>query len=163
MPLAIRRTPAFDSETLMDAINWQILAELQKDARLSMAKLGRRVGLSAPAATQRVHRMEDAGIIKGYRAVVDCRALGRRVLAFVRISARGNIKEKVLQKVREAPEVLECHRGSANECFILKVSVRSIEDLESLADRFLEFGELTTTIVLSSLLESRTIDELPVE
>lgn len=145
----------------MDSVNWSILAVLQEDARVSIAELGRRVGLSPPAAAERVRRLEDAGIIKGYRAVVDPRALGRNVLAFLRISAIGNVKEKVIEVVRQMPEILECHRGSGNECFILKVSVKSVDHLEAVTDRFTEFGMLTTSIVLSSFLTSRTIDELP--
>jgi len=160
MPRTYLRRNAFDSESLMDALNWSILAVLQKDARVSMAELGRHVGLSPPAAAERVRRLEDAGIIKGYRAVVDPRALGRNVLAFLRISAIGNVKERVFEVVRQMPEILECHRGSGNECFILKVSVKSVDHLEAVTDRFAEFGMLTTSIVLSSFLTSRTIDEL---
>ncbi len=73
----------------------------------------------------------------------------------------GNIKEKVFALVGQMPEILECHRGSGNECFILKVSVKNIGDLEAVTDRFAEFGILTTSIVLSSFLASRTIDRLP--
>ena len=149
----------FDAKSLMDAINWRILAELQKDARLSMAKLARRVGLSAPATTERVRRLQDAGIIKGYRAMVDFRALGRNVLAFVRIDAIANV-DKVRQVVQQTPEVLECYRGSGNDRFVLKVATESIDHLQSITDRFTSFGVLTTTIVLSSLLEGRPIQEL---
>lgn len=148
---------AFDSQTLMDPINWQILAALQEDARLSMAQLARRVGLTAPAITQRVHRLEDAGIITGYRAMVDCRALGKRVLGFVRVGAGANLKEKVRQLIGHIPEVLECH--CAGECFVLKVAADSNEHLESIAHRFVQFGALTVIVVMSSLLDNRVIGE----
>lgn len=144
----------------MDTTNWRILNALQEDSRISMAELGRRVGLSAPAASERVRRLEDAGIIEGYRAVINPRALGRTILAFVRISALGNVKDRVNQLVQRMPEVLECHRGTGNDCFILKVSVPSIDHLERVTDAFTDFGSLTTSVVLSSLLTSRTIDEL---
>src|SRR5579863_8329706 len=89
------RKKTYDSESMMDQINWRILASLQQDARLSMAELGRQIGLSPPATAERVRRLEDAGVIEGYRAVVNPKALGRNVLAFLRISAIGNVKEKV--------------------------------------------------------------------
>jgi Lrp/AsnC family transcriptional regulator, leucine-responsive regulatory protein len=145
----------------MDATNWRVLAVLQQDARVSMAELGRRVGLSAPAVAERVRRLEETGIIEGYRAIVNPKALGRTILAFVRISALGNVKDKVSEAVRRMPEVLECHRGTGNECFIIKVSVTSIQHLEAVTDVFMEFGALTTSIVLSSLLANRTIEEMP--
>jgi Lrp/AsnC family leucine-responsive transcriptional regulator len=151
----------FGIESAMDATNWRILKALQKDSRISMAELGRRVGLSAPAISERVRRLEDAGVIEGYRAVINPRALGRTILAFVRISALGNVKDRVNQLVQRMPEILECHRGTGNDCFILKVSVTSIDHLEKVTDAFTTFGSLTTSVVLSSLLTSRTIDELP--
>lgn len=153
-------TFTFSTESPMDTTNWRILNALQEDSRISMAELGRRVGLSAPAASERVRRLEDAGIIEGYRAVINPRALGRTILAFVRISALGNVKDRVNQLVQRMPEVLECHRGTGNDCFILKVSVPSIDHLERVTDAFTDFGSLTTSVVLSSLLTSRTIDEL---
>lgn len=151
----------FGIEGSMDATNWRILNALQEDSRISMAELGRRVGLSAPATSERVRRLEDAGIIEGYRAVINPRALGRAILAFIRISALGNVKDRVNQLVQRMPEVLECHRGTGSDCFILKVSVASIDHLERVTDAFTAFGSLTTSIVLSSLLTSRTIEELP--
>ena len=144
----------------MDATNWRVLKVPQQDVRISMAELGRRVGLSAPAVAERVRRLEDAGIIEGYRAIVNPRALGRTILAFVRISALGNVKDKVSEVVHRTPEVLECHRGTGNECCIVKVSVSSIQHLEAVTDVFTRFGALTTSIVLSSLLANRTIDEM---
>lgn len=158
--MAKNGTFTFSTESSMDTTNWRILNALQEDSRISMAELGRRVGLSAPAASERVRRLEDAGIIEGYRAVINPRALGRTILAFVRISALGNVKDRVNQLVQRMPEVLECHRGTGNDCFILKVSVPSIDHLERVTDAFTDFGSLTTSVVLSSLLTSRTIDEL---
>jgi Lrp/AsnC family transcriptional regulator, leucine-responsive regulatory protein len=116
--------------------------------------------LSAPAVAERVRRLEDAGIIEGYRAIVNPRALRRTILAFVRISPLGNVKNKVSQLVHRMPEVLECHRGTGNECFIVKASVSSIQQLEAVTDVCTWFGALTTSIVLSSLLANRTIDEM---
>ena len=151
----------FSIEGSLDATNWRILNALQEDARVSMAELGRRVGLSAPATSERVRRLEDAGIIERYRAVINPRALGRTILAFLRISALGNVKDRVNELVQRMPEVLECHRGTGNDCLILKVCVPSIDHLEKVTDAFTAFGSLTTSVVLSSVLTSRTIVELP--
>jgi Lrp/AsnC family transcriptional regulator, leucine-responsive regulatory protein len=152
---------AFDMETSLDRIGWRILAVLQSDARLSMAELGRRVGLSAPATAERVRKLEDAGIVSGYRAQVDLKRVGRAVMAFVRITALGDVRSKVAEAARNSPEVLEAHRGTGSDCFILKVAVEDIAHLERVTDRFTRFGQLTTSIVLSSLVDRRSVEELP--
>ena len=155
--LKVVREMTFDTERMLDRIGWRILEELQADARLSMAELGRRVGMSAPAVTERVRRLEDAGIISGYCAQVSPRRVGRPVLAFIRISAAGDVKAGVEAAVQKTPEVLEAHRGTGSDCFILKVAVQDITHLEHVTDRFTPFGQLTTSIVMSSPLESRGI------
>jgi Lrp/AsnC family leucine-responsive transcriptional regulator len=144
----------------MDAIDWHILSELQADARLSMAALARRIGLSAPAAAERVRRLEDRGIILGYRARVCPAAVGRPVLAFVRICANGNVKDRISALAKQLPEVLECHRGTGSDCFILKVSVADIGRLEAVTDKFTVFGTLTTSIIYSSPVAGRTVDQM---
>lgn len=151
---------SFDKERLLDQLGWRILSELQSEARLSMAELGRRVGLSPPAAAERVRKFEDAGIIAGYGAQVDLGLLGRPLLAFVRISALRDVRAKVAEVVRNTPEVLEVHRGTGSDCFILKIAVRDIAHLESVTDRFTKFGQLTTSIVLSTLLDRRIVEKL---
>jgi Lrp/AsnC family leucine-responsive transcriptional regulator len=144
----------------MDPIDWHILSELQADARLSMAALARKIGLSAPAAAERVRRLEDRAIIQGYRAQVCPGAVGRPVLAFVRISANGNVKDRVSALAKQLPEVLECHRGTGSDCFILKVSVADISRLEAVTDKFTAFGTLTTSIIYSSPVAGRTVDQM---
>ncbi len=151
---------AFDSERVLDELGWRILNELQRDARLSMAQLGRKVGLSAPAAAERVRKLEDAGIVTGYRAQINLRLAGRPLLAFVRITAYGDVKAKVAAVVQKTPEILEAHRGTGSDCFILKIAVRDILHLEQVTDRFVEFGQLTTSIVLSTPLEGRPLTRL---
>jgi Lrp/AsnC family transcriptional regulator, leucine-responsive regulatory protein len=154
---------AFDTEKILDDISWRILEELQTDARLSMAELGRRIGLSAPATAERVRRLEDAGVIAGYRAQVNVRRAGRPLLAFVRISAYGDVKKRVSEMVQITPEVMEAHRGTGSDCFILKLAVRDIAHLEQITDKFTSFGQLTTSIVLSSPLEDRTVERIDLE
>jgi len=151
----------FENERLLDELGWRILDELQEDARLSMAELGRRVGLSAPAAAERVRKLEDARVITGYRAHVNLGQAGRPLLAFVRITAYGDVRDKVSEVVLKTPEVLEAHRGTGNDCFILKVAVRDLSHLEQVTDRFTMFGQIITSIVLSSPLEGRVAQRLP--
>lgn len=149
-----------DLEKLLDHTGWRILQELQADARLSMAELGRRVGLSAPAVAERVRKLEDAKIIAGYHACVIPRRVGRPVLAFIRISASGAVKANVEAMIQKTPEVIEAHRGTGSDCFILKVAVEDVAHLERVTDRFMRFGQLTTSVVMSSPLESRVLEPL---
>jgi len=126
----------------MDQIDWRILGELQADARLSYSELGRRIGLSTPAAAERVRRLEDWGVIRGYAAVIDPERVGLSVGAFIRIRLAGpeSLAKKLTAELDEMPEVLECHRCTGDESFILKVRVESVGRLESLIDRLSQFG-----------------------
>src|SRR5579862_6677683 len=111
-------TPA--TNKLLDEIGWKILNQLQLNARLPLTELGRRVGLSTPAAGERVRRMEEAGIILGYRAQLDYEKVGYPVLAFIRISVAGEFLSRITKISREMPEVLECHRVTGSDSFIIK-------------------------------------------
>ena len=137
---------------LLDATGWRILAELQRNARLSYSELGRRVGLSTPAITERVKRMEEAGTLTGYHAAVEPSAVGLSVLAFVRINVTGDERtaQRLSAKVRDMAEVLECHRCTGDHAFILKVAVASVAHLERVIDRLTPFGMTSTSVVLSS-------------
>lgn len=143
----------------MDQMDWRILSELQADARLSYSELGRRIGLSTPAAAERVRRLEDWGVIRGYAAVVDPERVGLGVGAFIRIRLAGpeSIAKKLTAELDKMPEVLECHRCTGDESFILKVRVASVGRLESLIDRLSQFGATSTSLILSSPVERRTI------
>ncbi len=142
---------------LLDPKALRILAELQRDARLPFAELGRRVGLSTPAAAERVRRLEESGVIEGYEARINPRALGLEVTAFVRIRVTGaeTLARKLSKLAGELSEVLECHRCTGDESFILKVSVASVAHLERLIDRLTPFGMTSTALVLSSPVERR--------
>jgi Lrp/AsnC family leucine-responsive transcriptional regulator len=144
-------------EKLMDQIGWKLLHELQLNGRLSYAELGRRVGLTTPAVVERVKRMEEAGIIVGYHADVDPMKIGMPITAFIRMSVVGDVFTKITAVVKNSPEVVECHRGTGADSFIMKVHVRSVEHLESLIDRLTPFGTTSTSIVLSSPVEQREI------
>jgi len=147
------------SSKLLDAKGWELLKELQLDARLSFAELGRRVGLSTPAAAERVRNLEAAGVITAYRAELDLKKLGLPMLAMIRISAVGDVLPRITAVVRAMPEVLECHRGTGADSFIMKVAVASVAHLETLIDRLTPFGTTSTSIVLSSPVERRLIEK----
>jgi len=140
-----------DPDKLLDLTGWQILRELEANARLSFAELGRRVGLSLPAAAERVRRMEDAGIITGYQVRLDPTKVGRPISAFVRIRLHDHITtERLEQLLADLPEVLECHNLTGDDCAIVKVAVPTIPDLEQVIQQLKAFGQTTTSIVLSS-------------
>ena len=149
--------PTSKSDKLMDQIGWKLLHELQLNGRLSYAELGRRVGLTTPAVVERVKRMEEAGIIVGYHADVDPMKVGMPITAFIRMSVVGDVFNKITTVVKNSPEVVECHRGTGADSFIMKVHVRSVEHLESLIDRLTPYGTTSTSIVLSSPVEQREI------
>jgi Lrp/AsnC family leucine-responsive transcriptional regulator len=139
----------------LDPISWKILAELQKDARLSYAEVGRRVGLSTPAAAERVRRLEAGGVIEGYEARINPTSIGLAVAAFIRIRLSGSetLAKRLTALAHQMPEVLECHRCTGDESFILKVRVESVQHLEKLIDRFTPFGMTSTSLILSSPVE----------
>lgn len=133
-----------------DSVDWQILSELQRNARLPFAELGRRVGLSAPAVTERVRRLEDAGIITGYHATVDLARIGRPIQAIIRLGNPGDRTERLLELIREMPEVLDCHTITGDESFVVRVAVRSVDRLEHIIRILEPYATTTTSLVLSS-------------
>jgi Lrp/AsnC family transcriptional regulator, leucine-responsive regulatory protein len=140
-----------------DTIDRTLLAELQAEGRLSLAELGRRVGLSPPAVAERVRRLEGSGAITGYRADIDPRALGYSLGAIVRVRPAPRQIPKVADVARDTPEVVECHRVTGEDCFFVKVHVRDVEHLEEVIDRFTPFGQTTTSIIQSSPVPPRGI------
>lgn len=146
-----------ENHKLLDQVGWQILSALQQDARLSFTELGRRVGLSLPAVAERVRRMEDAGIITGYRADVDATKIGMSMTVFVRLTTTGTQYPKIIALAQELPEVLECHHLTGTDSFIMKVIVSSIAHLETLITQLSTYGQTTTSIVLSSPVVKRVL------
>ncbi len=148
---------AFDPSTL-DETGWRIIEELQQNGRISFAELGRRVGLTLPAVAERVHKMEDVGIITGFHAQINPAKIGLYIAAFIRISVVGDVYARIAKAVRAMPEVIECHRGTGADSFTLKVSVESVQHLERLIDKLTQFGTTSTSIVLSTLVSHRPFD-----
>jgi Lrp/AsnC family transcriptional regulator, leucine-responsive regulatory protein len=142
----------------IDDTSWRILTELQANARLSFTELGRRVGLTAPAVAERVHRLEEAGVIAGYRLELDHERLGLPLLAFVRLRARDGKCAEFAGVAERLPEVLESHRITGTESYVLKAAVRDVRHLEDLIDRLMPWGETTTSVVLSSPVTHRVLE-----
>ncbi|HEX3279229.1 MAG TPA: Lrp/AsnC family transcriptional regulator [Thermoleophilaceae bacterium] len=141
----------------MDDANLKLLAELQEDARLSFAELGRRVGLSSPAVAERLARLEEDGVITGYRAEVDPRALGLELGVVIRIRPAPRELRKVAELAQRTPEVVECQRITGEDCYFMKAYVRDVEHLEDVIDQFAVYGQTTTSIVQSSPVPRRHV------
>jgi len=148
-----------DNNRLLDPTSWHILSLLQEDARLSYNELGRRVGLTPPAVAERVRRMEDAGVIAGYHADVRPDKIGLPLMAIIRINAAGGRCAAVAGLSTTIPEIVECHRITGNDSYIMKVAVADVAHLEALLDRLTPYGDLTTSIVLSSPVMRRSISQ----
>jgi Lrp/AsnC family leucine-responsive transcriptional regulator len=140
-------------EKPIDSLGWKLLIELQKDARISYAELGRRVGLSTPAVAARVRRMEDEGIIRAYRADINPSHVGLPITAFIRMSVVGDVLAKLTAQVRSMPEIGECHRGTGADSFIMKVNVVSVEHLNHVIDCLTPYGTTSSSLVLTSIIE----------
>ena len=142
---------SFDNvSSILDATNLDILRLLLDDPRLAMSELARRVGMSAPAVTERVQRMQDAGVIRGARLDVDQAALGLGITAFVRVRPMPGQLQNISELARKTPEIVECHRITGEDCFIMKVLVGRVELLEAVLDEILRFGNTTSSVVQST-------------
>ena len=146
-----------EASALLDAVNLRLLAELQADARLSLAELGRRVGLSSPAVAERLARLEQEGVIKGYHAELDPRALGFSLTAVIRIRPAPRQLHQVGELAQRTPEVVDCRRITGEDCYIMTAHVRSVEHLEEIIDRFAAYGQTTTSIVQSAAVAARGV------
>ena len=144
-----------DNLRKLDSTDRKIIGELTSDGRVSLAELGRRVNLSSPAVAERVQRLERAGVIIGYHAEIDPRALGYQLTAIVRIKPAPGQLPKIPELALEVQEVGECHRITGEDCFFLKVHLRSIDELGTVLDRFLTYGETTTSLINASPIPRR--------
>jgi Lrp/AsnC family transcriptional regulator, leucine-responsive regulatory protein len=154
-----QRSNGFLAETIpLDDTNRRLLTELQANARLTVAELGRRVGLSSPAVAERLQRLESQGAIRGYHASVDPAALGYPLSAIIRVRPAPRQIHKVADLVRGMPEVVECHRITGEDCYLVKAHVRSVTHLEEIIDQLVAFGQTTTSIIQSSPVHPRAIE-----
>jgi Lrp/AsnC family leucine-responsive transcriptional regulator len=143
------------NQKLLDETNRKLLGELQGNARLTLAELGRRVDLSPPAVADRLQRLEEEGVIVRYRAEIDPKALGYALSAVVRIRPAPRELRKVADLAQKTPEVVECQRITGEDCFIFKLHVRDVEHLEEVIDHFVAYGQTTTSIVQSAPVPAR--------
>jgi Lrp/AsnC family leucine-responsive transcriptional regulator len=143
------------SPLLADERNLVLLRLLQAEPRLGVAELARRIGMSAPAVRERLLRLEEAGVIRGWRLELEPAALGYPLTVFVRIRPMPGQVPKIAELARAMPQVAECHRITGEDCFILKVHVEAIGTLDRLLDRFLAHGQTTTSIVQSTPVPPR--------
>jgi Lrp/AsnC family leucine-responsive transcriptional regulator len=143
---------------LIDDTNRRLLAELQQNARLSLAELGRRVGLSPPAVAERVQRLEQQGVILGYHAEIDPRALGLSLGAIIRVRPAPGQLANVAALAQETSEVVDCRRVTGDDCYVMTAHVRDVEHLEEVIDHFVALGQTTTSIVQSAPVPRRGLD-----
>lgn len=146
-----------DPSAALDTVNRRLLRELAADPRITMSALARRVGMSAPAVSERIQRLQRAGVITGYRADISPAALGLPVTAFVRIRPAAGQLAKIADLADQTPEISECHRISGEDCFLIKVHAAAVEDLEKTLDQFLNFGQTITSIVVSTPVPPRSL------
>ncbi len=140
-------------ETLMDNLGKNIVKELEKNARISFSELGRKVGLSSPAVAERIRKMEEAGIIRGYRAVIDVEGDSPKILAFISMTTLAQHYKKIRQILGDHPGTLECHHLSGEESLMIKVCVKNIHELDGLVEMLGAYGKTRTAIVLSSFVD----------
>jgi len=142
-------------DLLLDARNVKLLRLLRDDPRRSVSEMARRIGMSAPAVRERIQRLEESGIIRGYRLELDARALGYPISAFLRVRPMPGKLAKIGELAQRLPQVVECHRITGEDCFVMRLYLERLEDLDPLLDRFLAYGQTTTSLVQSSSVPPR--------
>ncbi len=147
------------NEKKVDETDWKILKALQINGRISYRELGEQIGLSTPAVSERVRKLEDSGIIEGYSARLNLEKLGKTIVAFVNVNTRPESNDPLQKFVKKTPEVLEAHYITGQASFVLKIAIGSILDLEDFIKKLSHFGPTQTSIVLSTHVENRVIDQ----
>jgi Lrp/AsnC family leucine-responsive transcriptional regulator len=142
---------------LLDELNSRILTELTADPRLRTTELARRLGVSTPTVRERVTRLEESGVIRGYRLDVDPAALGLPVAAWVRMRPGPGQVRRVAELAQNTPEIVECHRISGEDCFLMRVQVAAIDRLEDLLDRFGPYGQTNSSFIVSTPVPPRPV------
>ncbi|QHA86064.1 Lrp/AsnC family transcriptional regulator [Serratia rhizosphaerae] len=139
----------------MDIIDHQILALLAEDARMSLKTLSAKVGLSSPSTSERLRRLEESGVIQGYTLNVNLQALGYSFQSLVRLKPLPGMLKKVEQMIAAIPEVVECDKVTGEDCFIVRLSTRSLEQLDQILDRLAEQAQSNTSIVKTTPVKRR--------
>ncbi|MFB6723645.1 Lrp/AsnC family transcriptional regulator [Kribbella sp. NPDC056345] len=142
---------------MLDELNLRLLTELSADPRLRTSELARRLGVSAPTVRERLTRLEESGVIRGYRLEVDPGAFGLPVAAWVRLRPGPGQIPKIIELAARTPEVVECHRISGEDCFLMRVQVAAIAGLGDVLDKFLVHGQTTSSFVVSTPVSPRSV------
>jgi len=149
----------YQTKKELDEIDWQILEELQQDARLSFSEIARRVNLSQPTVAERVRRLEETGVITGYHACIDTSCIGLPVMAYIRLTVPTYAVSKVDEIIQGIGEIEECHRITGDDCLIIKAHAASVHRLEDVLKQLTQYGSTSTSIVLSTVVARRTFQE----
>ncbi len=139
----------------VDKLNWLILEMLQQNARTPLTEIAKKVGLSSPSVAERIQKMEDAGIISGYKTQLNMENMGYTLGVYISIKIRFGQMKHFTDLVKTLPEICECHKLTGNDCMLMKGFVRDPKHLETLNEKLATYGELTTSLVLSSVVEGK--------
>ena len=144
------------SDLLRDATNIAVIRLLRDDSRMSVSELARRVKMSAPAVRERLQRLEEAGILN-WRIDIDPRALGFPVAAYVRVRPAPGQLGKIAELAQRMPQVSECHRVTGEDCFVMKIHIAALDELDKVLDQFLAYGQTTTSLIQSTPVPPRLL------
>lgn len=143
----------FHYEKLLDQIGLKILSVLQENARTPLSRIGKKVGLSAPAVAERMRKLEESGVIQGYHARIAPEAVGRSVSAFINLTTDSRNYKAVKTLAADMRQITSCHHISGDASFIIHVLVEDLPALEAVVDRLSPFGQTQTAIVLSTSVD----------
>lgn len=152
------RNDLLTRKTNLDRVDAMILRELSRDSRIPRAELARRVGLSAPSVADRVRRLEDAGVITGYGARIDPARLGYSLTILIRARPLPGEMNRMIEAIRETPQIVACDRVSGDDCFVARAHVRDVVEMEAVIDRIVPFGATNSSIVQSAPVKERLIE-----
>lgn len=141
----------------MDITDYRIIEILQDDGRVSMKDLGKIVGLTSPAVSERVKRLEEAGVIQGYKAIVNPDKLGRVIKSFINIALPSENYQEFVDYARQDNRIVECHHITGEDCLLLKVIVQDMYELEQVIDKIKQVGKTKTSVILSTIIEAKSI------
>ena len=139
----------------IDAINWKILEMLQTNARVALKEMASEVGLSSPTVAERIQKLEDTGVIQSYQAKVDLEKLGYSLGVYITIKIRFGQTQRFEEFIKTVPEISECHKLTGRDCMLLRGMVRDPKHLEELNIRLAVYGELTTSLILNSIMDGK--------
>jgi Lrp/AsnC family leucine-responsive transcriptional regulator len=146
----------FDPKAGLDVIDWKLLQLLRDDARASFADLGRKLRLSAPAVAERMKRLEDRGVVRGYRADIDLGALGKKLNVYLRVVVEPKDYPRFKKAIEPLDdEIFECHHVTGAESFVLRAAVTGVPELETLIQKLTAFGPTLTSVILSTSIDRR--------